>query len=109
MIESEYSGWKDEDVLNLPYFRFCQIIEAIRERQKENIKFKTSIEEIKTRFIASMLVNTSLIGRNGREELFEIIKNFKIIKDKEDIEEDKYPHIKPGTFERIMGLLGGSK
>jgi len=97
----------------LPYYRFCQIIETINERKNEEKIFQINLTEIIIKQISLYVVNCSMLVKNSKQELIDIIKDFSIIDreeiNKNEIKDDKYKDIKPGSFERIMSVFGGNK
>jgi len=71
--------------------------------------FKLEVEEVITRFQASIVTLNSLITKEGKKEIMNIIDKFSIFKrkEKEKIEEEKLPP--KGSFEKLMGFFGGRK
>jgi len=106
MISKEY-GWTDDVILDLPYFRFCQIIETVNRRKLKEEKFDLVKKEVIAKFIASVFVSGSYLTKDGKQELLNKVGDFSLIDKKIKTEEKKLP--KKGSFERLVQLFGGGR
>jgi len=104
LISKEY-GWTDRIILNLPYFRFCQIMESINRRLVGEQKFDLRVKEITTKFLASILVVGSFLNKSGKTSLLEQVNEFCLLE--EEKVKEKLPSF--GSFERLMKVFGGKR
>lgn len=108
MISKEY-GWADTEILKLPYYRFCQIIETINRRLFGKQKLDLEIKEIIAKFETSIFALGSYLKKDGKQDLLDRINDFSIFKrdekeNKKNEEEKKLPPV--GSYEKIMSLFG---
>lgn len=96
--------------MNLPYFRYCQIIETINKRLVGELKFELKTKELVTKFLGSMFIAGSFLTKEGKISLMKQIDEFFLLKEEEK-ERKKEGKELPllGSFEKLMKTFGGKK
>ena len=105
LIKSEYGWIPDETILEMKYFRFCQTIDAIYKRNNNERKHYAMVQEIATRFIATIIASTTPLTDKGVMELSNRIGKFSILPGKP--EKPKKKELPVGGYEQAMAFFSG--
>jgi len=94
----------------MPYYRFCQTLEAINERKAEEIekerKYYAMVQEISVRFLASIIASTSPLTKDGARELSDKIHSFSILPKKKSTSKPQ-KGLPAGGYEMAMNFFSG--
>jgi len=94
----------------MPYYRFCQTLEAIEARKHnekiEERKYIAMVNEIAAKFIGSMIASTTPLTKSGEMALSEKINKFSILKvpTKKKAPKKELP---AGGYELAMNFFSG--
>lgn len=113
LIESEYSGWTDDIILDLTLERIYQIVDAISDRKVrefnlESQKQKITIKclEISTKMICRYLVTLCpYVDPAGKNQIFQDINNFQLIKDEDLLEKPSEQEQNKTVYNKTEDLM----
>jgi len=108
LIRSEYGWIPDNEIQEMKYFRFCQTIDAIYKRIDKERKYIAMVEEITTRFLASIIGATSPLSDKGALQLSDTIRKFTIFnQEPKDNQKPKKKELPTGGYETAMAFFSG--
>jgi len=117
LISSEY-GWTDEEIYNLTFTRFRQIVAAIERRKYLDYRQQSTLISWQTRNLAQYIAAGYMLSEGTRNEPLENAQTLSIDKiEAAQLEEamrveSSIPveeKVKPGSWERLQGTLGRVK
>lgn len=89
----------------MPYFRFCQTLEAIYKRRDKDRIFYAMVQETQAKFLATIIASTTALTEKGRMMLNENINKFAILGTKPPKSEKK--ELPVGGYEQAMDYFKG--
>lgn len=92
-------------VLDITVARLRLILEAIRHRLTQDEHRKLVLLEWQTKVLSSFIATTAFTDKDGHKVLAEAVEAIHLLPRPKEQPKPKEPE--PGSYERMMGMLGG--